>query len=128
MIEGIVGFGLGRPLLGAVFVIATAVFGFLSMQAIPKDVFPDLSTPVFNLIVQDASMAPEELESAISIPFESALQGVPGVRRVRSQCALGVAQITVEFYTTDTSAGPGSEPGPTGPSGATRSIKSFRPP
>src|SRR5688500_5593309 len=42
-------------------------------------------------------MAPEELETAIALPLETALLGVPGVRKVRSQCSLGIAQVTVEF-------------------------------
>ncbi|HEV8114575.1 MAG TPA: efflux RND transporter permease subunit [Planctomycetota bacterium] len=97
MIEHFVRLGLRRPVLGALLVLATAAFGFVSLRALPSDVFPDLSTPVFNLIVQDASMAPEELEHAIAVPLETALSGVPGVRRVRSLCTLGIAQITVEF-------------------------------
>jgi cobalt-zinc-cadmium resistance protein CzcA len=97
MIERFVKLGLRRPVLGALLVLATAALGFLSLRTLPADVFPDLSTPIFNLIVQDASMAPEELERAISVPLETALSGVPGVRRVRSLCTLGIAQITVEF-------------------------------
>ena len=42
-------------------------------------------------------MSPEELETAISIPLETALAGLPGVRRVRSVSQLGVTPVTVEF-------------------------------
>jgi cobalt-zinc-cadmium resistance protein CzcA len=97
MIERFVRLGLRRPVLGGMLVLATSALGFLSLRTLPADVFPDLSTPVFNLIIQDPSMAPEELENAISVPLETALSGVPGVRRVRSLCTLGIAQITVEF-------------------------------
>jgi len=89
--------GLRRPFLAVVLVLAGAGLGASSLAGLPKNVFPDLSTPTFNVIVQDASAAPEELEVAVAVPLELALQGVPGVRRVRSQCALGVAQLTVEF-------------------------------
>ncbi|HEY6548579.1 MAG TPA: efflux RND transporter permease subunit, partial [Vicinamibacteria bacterium] len=57
----------------------------------------DLSAPVFNVIVQNASMGAEELETGIVVPFESALAGLAGVKRVRSNAQLGVAQLTVEF-------------------------------
>lgn len=97
MIERLVQIGIRKPGIAALLVLSAAGFGALFLRTLPKDVFPDLSTPTFNLIVQDASMAPEELELAIAIPLETSLSGVPGVRRVRSQCALGVAQITVEF-------------------------------
>ena len=49
-----------------------------------RDVFPDLSAPVFNVIVQNAAMGAEELEAAIAMPLETALAGLPGTRRIRS--------------------------------------------
>ncbi len=97
MIERFVESGLRHALLGAILVLAAAGFGILAFQAIPADVFPDLSTPVFNLIIQEPSMAPEELETQIAIPLETALNGLPGVRKVRTLCAVGIAQVTVEF-------------------------------
>ena len=39
----------------------------------------------------------EELETAIAIPLEVALAGLPDVRRVRSNSQLGVTQVTIEF-------------------------------
>lgn len=97
MIERFVNLGVSRPVVGAVLVFLLAGFGAVAFRDLPADVFPDLSTPTFNLILQDASMAPEELEVAISVPLENSFAGLPGVRRVRSQCGLGVVQITVEF-------------------------------
>ena len=67
------------------------------LQDLRRDVFPDLSAPVFNVIAQNAAMGAEELETAIAIPLEVALAGLPDVRRVRSNSQLGVAQVTIEF-------------------------------
>ncbi len=71
--------------------------GALWLQDLRRDVFPDLSAPVFNVITQNAAMGAEELETAIAIPLEVALAGLPDVRRVRSESQLGVAQVTIEF-------------------------------
>src|SRR5262245_40490280 len=73
--------------------------GIVTCRALPRDVFPDLSQPVFNVILQNAAMGPEELETRVTIPLETALSGLPNVRRVRSQSTLGVAQVTIEFET-----------------------------
>jgi cobalt-zinc-cadmium resistance protein CzcA len=85
------------PLLTALLVGAGTTIGAFWMQDLRQDVFPDLSAPVFNVITQNAAMGAEELETAIAIPLEVALAGLPDVRRVRSSSQLGVAQVTIEF-------------------------------
>jgi cobalt-zinc-cadmium resistance protein CzcA len=85
------------PLLTVLLVAAGTVIGGLWLQDLQRDVFPDLSAPVFNVIAQNAAMGAEELETAITIPIELALAGLPDVRRVRSNSQLGVVQVTIEF-------------------------------
>jgi cobalt-zinc-cadmium resistance protein CzcA len=86
-----------KPLVVVAFVLACTAVGAVSLRELPRDVFPDLSAPVFNVIVQDPAMGSEELETRITIPLETALSGLPSVRRVRSSSSLGVAQVTIEF-------------------------------
>ena len=64
------------------------MLGAVSLQNLRRDVFPDLSAPVFNVIVQNAAMGAEELETGIAIPMEAALAGLPDIRRVRSTRSL----------------------------------------
>jgi cobalt-zinc-cadmium resistance protein CzcA len=85
------------PLLTALLVAAGTTIGAIWLQELRRDVFPDLSAPVFNVITQNPAMGAEELETAIAIPLEAALAGLPDVRRVRSNSQLGVAQVTIEF-------------------------------
>jgi len=89
----------GKPLVAILLVVACSVMGVITFRDLPRDVFPDLSAPVFNVIVQNATMGSEELETRVTIPIETALSGLPNVRRVRSQSSLGVAQVTIEFET-----------------------------
>jgi cobalt-zinc-cadmium resistance protein CzcA len=86
-----------RPVFTIVVVLIACGFGALSLQQLQRDVFPDLSAPVFNVIVQNPAMGTEELEAAVAIPLETALAGLPDVRRIRSTSQLGVSQVTVEF-------------------------------
>ena len=97
MISRLIRESFHAPLLTASLVAAGTVIGAFWLQDLPRDVFPDLSAPVFNVITQNAAMGAEELETAIAIPLEVALAGLPDVRRVRSNSQLGVAQVTIEF-------------------------------
>jgi cobalt-zinc-cadmium resistance protein CzcA len=97
MISRLIRESFHAPLLTALLVAAGTTIGAFWMQDLRRDVFPDLSAPVFNVITQNAAMGAEELETAIAIPLEVALAGLPDVRRVRSVSQLGVAQVTIEF-------------------------------
>jgi cobalt-zinc-cadmium resistance protein CzcA len=97
LIHWIIRAWFARPVLALLLALGGGAVGALWLSDVPRDVFPDLSAPVFNVIVQNAAMAPEELESSIAVPLEAAIAGVPQVKRVRSSVQLGVVQVTVEF-------------------------------
>lgn len=97
MIEQILRGSLSRSALTLILTLAASAIGAVWLQELKRDVFPDLSAPVFNIIVQNPAMGAEELETSVAIPMEVALAGLPDVRRIRSASQLGVSQITVEF-------------------------------
>jgi cobalt-zinc-cadmium resistance protein CzcA len=97
MIERIITGSFAKPVVALLLVLAGSGIGAVWLKDLRRDVFPDLSAPVFNVIVQNPSMGAEELETGIAIPMEVALSGLPGVRRVRSNSQLGVASTTIEF-------------------------------
>lgn len=97
LIGTVVRASFAKPLLTLVLVAAGVALGAASFQDLRRDVFPDLSAPVFNVIVQNPAMGAEELEASIAVPLEVALAGLPSARRIRSSAQLGVCQVTVEF-------------------------------
>src|SRR6476660_3448948 len=71
--------------------------GLWTARDMPVDVFPDLTAPTVTILTEGRGMAPEEMESLVTFPIESAINGASNVRRVRSATALGLAVVWVEF-------------------------------
>ena len=92
---------IGWSLRNRLFVLAGAAllmgWGLYETLRMPMDVFPDLTAPTVTLVTEAHGMAPREVESLITFPLETAMNGASGVRRVRSHTAVGLSVVYVEF-------------------------------
>ena len=73
------------------------VIGGVLVDRMPVDIFPDLTAPTVTVIAEARGMGPEEVELLVTFPLESALNGAPGVRRLRSFSAAGIVVIRADF-------------------------------
>jgi CzcA family heavy metal efflux pump len=97
MIDALIRWSLGHRALVLAVAVAFTGWGTWSAWHIPLDVLPDLTAPSVTVLVEAPGMDPLEIESLVTFPIESSLNGAAGVRRVRSATAVGVAVVWVEF-------------------------------
>lgn len=97
MLKYILNQSLGHPrlvLLGTVMVMAV---GFQLMRTMELDVFPDLTAPTVVVMTESHGLSAEEVEQLVTYPLETALNGTPNIRRLRSSSSQGFSTIWVEF-------------------------------
>lgn len=97
MIEKIIQFALEQRLVTAGLAFAIAAVGIWSILNLAIDSFPDVSNVQVQIITEPESMASEEIESLITFPIETALNGLPGITNIRSNSSFGLSVVTAIF-------------------------------
>ncbi|MGB3239754.1 MAG: efflux RND transporter permease subunit [Geitlerinemataceae cyanobacterium] len=77
--------------------ILVTVWGVFTITQMPLDVFPEFAPPQVDIQTEAIGLAPEEVESQITVPIESAVNGLPGVTTVRSSSKVGLSMVQVVF-------------------------------
>ena len=97
MLDALIKFSLRNRFLVLALTAASIVYGWLVLQKLPIDVFPDLNKPMVNIITEATGMAPEEIELVVTRQIETVVNGTPGVTHIYSSSATGLSVVRVEF-------------------------------
>lgn len=97
MLRQVIAFSLKNAALVVFASILLMGVTWYTLQKIPVDVFPELNAPTVTIISESGGLSAEEVEQYVSFPIESSVNGLPGLRRVRSSSSLGLSLVWAEF-------------------------------
>ncbi|MCU0988541.1 MAG: efflux RND transporter permease subunit [Xanthomonadales bacterium] len=81
----------------AVAVAILALFGLLSLNKLPVQLFPDIELPQLSVQANWRAASPREVEAEILEPMEDVLQGLPGLEVMESNAFNGGAYVNLQF-------------------------------
>ena len=73
------------------------VAGSRAAQNTPLDVFPEFAPPLVEIQTEAPGLSTGEVESLVTVPLENAMNGVPGLRTLRSKSVLGLSSVVMIF-------------------------------
>jgi HME family heavy-metal exporter len=97
MLKNLIRFSIDHAAL--VLVLAGVLLGTAAyrLPRTPVDVFPELNAPTVVIMAEAQGLAADEVEQYVTFPIEAAVNGIPGLRRVRTSSAIGLSIAFVEF-------------------------------
>ncbi|MBK1828237.1 efflux RND transporter permease subunit [Haloferula rosea] len=97
MLNHLIRFSLSHRSLVLMVAMALLWLGFRTVRELPVEVLPDLTKPTVTILTESPGLAPEEVETLVTLPLENALMGVAGVTRLRTTSDVGLSLTFVEF-------------------------------
>lgn len=97
MLSAIIKWAIARRWLVIFATIILTIWIFRTIIQMPLDVFPTFAPPQVEIQTESPGLAPEEVESLVTLPIESSINGTPGVTAVRSSSASGISVVKVIF-------------------------------
>ncbi len=97
MLNALIRAALANRFLVLMAAAGLMVAGWITGGQLPVDVLPDLTKPTVTLLTEAPGLAPEEVETLVTLPLEGTLMGTAGVTRLRSISDVSLSLIFIEF-------------------------------
>ncbi len=97
MLDSIVKWSIAQRWLVVIASILISLWGLRVLTQMPLDVFPSFAPPQVEIQTEAPGLAPEEVESLVTRPIESTINGTPGLESLRSSSAVGLSAVRAVF-------------------------------
>ena len=95
--NGLIDWFARNGVVANLLMVLIVMAGLLTIPDLKKEVFPEFSVNVVSVSVSYRGAAPEEVEEAVCIRVEEALQGLEGIERIRSSANEGMGTVRIEI-------------------------------
>lgn len=97
MLSAVIRFSLRYTSLVLIAAVMLVVYAAYRLPQMSVDVFPELNAPTVTIMAEAGGLAADEVEQFVTFPIESSVNGMTGVRRVRSASAIGLSIVWVDM-------------------------------
>ncbi len=97
MIQRVVDFALANRVLVLGLAFVLFVWGIFSFHNLPIEAYPDVADNYVEIITQWPGISAEQIEQQVTIPLETAMNGIPGVVHLRSFSLFGLSDLKLIF-------------------------------
>ncbi|MFI4916263.1 MAG: efflux RND transporter permease subunit [Phycisphaerales bacterium JB060] len=97
MLSTVIRFSLSYTSLVLVSAVLIVAYAGYRLPRMSVDVFPELNAPTVTIMAESGGLAADEVEQYVTFPIETAVNGMAGVRRVRSASAIGLSIVWVDM-------------------------------
>ena len=95
--KGLIAWFARNHVVANLLLVVIAVSGAMALGPLKREVFPEMTLDVITIGMEYRGAAPEEVEEAICIRIEEAVQAIEGVKNISSTANEGYGQVTVEL-------------------------------
>jgi CzcA family heavy metal efflux pump len=95
MMAWLVSLSLRHRIIVVALAVITVVVSWRTLRTTPLDVFPEFAPPLVEVQTEAPGLSTTEVEALVTVPLEAALNGVPGLARIRSKSVLGLSSVVL---------------------------------
>ena len=97
--KGLVAWFAQNGVVANLVMVVIVVVGLMTIPTLKKEVFPEFSIGMISVSVSYRGAAPEEVEEAVCVRVEEAVQGLDGIKKISSTASEGIGTVILEVET-----------------------------
>jgi cobalt-zinc-cadmium resistance protein CzcA len=97
MIRFFVDFALNNRLIVLAMGVLLLIWGIISFHNLPVEAYPDVANNYVEIITQWPGISAEQMEQQVTIPLETAMNGIPHITHLRSFSIFGLSDLKLIF-------------------------------